>query len=162
MSFYSHPFAPVFDEYSKILILGTFPSPKSREYGFYYGNPQNRFWKVLAFITKNSLPETVAEKKKMLLEQNIALYDVIEYCEIEGAKDSSITNIKPSDLSDILSGANIKKIYANGAKAFSLYKKYQYPKININITKLTSTSPANATYNLQKLIQYWKCITENL
>ncbi|MDR0580635.1 MAG: DNA-deoxyinosine glycosylase [Holosporaceae bacterium] len=151
----THPFEPVFGEKSRILILGTFPSVKSREYGFYYGHPQNRFWKVLARITNTDpIPETIADKKQMLLKNGIALADMLQSCDIESSGDGSIRNAAPADLSKIFDNANIERIYANGEKAYQLFIKY----IGMEVIKLPSTSPANAKYDLEKLIFEWEKI----
>ena len=120
-----HEFAPIYDEYSQILILGTLPSVKSRENHFYYGHPQNRFWKLLAYLTQVQIPETIEQKKSFLLEHHIAVWDVIAECDIIGSSDSSISNVTPTDLSRVLSTAPIRQIYANGATAAKLYHKYQ-------------------------------------
>ena len=120
----THNFAPVWDERSKILILGTFPSVKSRENHFYYGHPQNRFWKVMAQVLHENVPQTIPEKKEMLLRHHIALWDVIASCDIAGSSDSSIRNVVPNDLGYIISRSRITKIYANGAKSKQLYDKY--------------------------------------
>ncbi len=151
----THTFAPVFDENSRVLILGTFPSVKSRENQFYYGHPQNRFWKVMAEIKKEPVPETIEEKKAFLLKCHIALWDVIARCEIAGSSDSSIRNVKANDLSVILDHAPIKGIFANGAKAYELYRKYCEQKTGRSIIKLPSTSPANAAWTMDKLVQEW-------
>ncbi|MDR0942192.1 MAG: DNA-deoxyinosine glycosylase [Holosporales bacterium] len=154
----NHTFEPVFNENSEILILGTFPSEKSREFGFYYGHPQNRFWKVIANITKTSpIPNSIDDKKMMLLKNKIALWDIIKSCDIEGSSDNSITNVIPNDLSMILDNSNIKQIFANGNKACELCKKYF-----VDAIILPSTSPANATYNLERLIYKWTIITSFL
>ncbi|MBH1940725.1 DNA-deoxyinosine glycosylase [Mobilitalea sibirica] len=153
-----HPFPPIYDSKSKVLILGTFPSVKSREGEFYYHHPQNRFWKVLSEICRDSLPDTIEEKKQLLLRNGIAVWDVIKSCEITGSADSSIKNVTVNDLEDILSYAEIRQIYANGSKAYQLYMKYIYPEIKREIIKLPSTSPANASYSLEKLIEFWSCI----
>ncbi|GHT91158.1 DNA-deoxyinosine glycosylase [Alphaproteobacteria bacterium] len=151
-----HPFDPVFDEKSFVMILGTFPSVKSREYGFYYGHPQNRFWKVISCITNTTpIPETIADKKRMLFKNGIALSDVLQGCDIEGSSDSSIKNAVPMDLSKILDSSNIKRIYANGEKAFQLFMRYLHKSIGCEIIKLPSTSPANAKCDLEKLITIW-------
>ena len=139
-------FRPVYDSNSKILILGTFPSVKSREAKFYYQHPRNRFWNVISEIVQKKEYETIEDMRKMLIDNNIALWDVIESCEITGSSDSSIKNIVPADLSIILDNANIKKIYANGDKAFKIYMKYAYPITKREIIKLPSTSPVNATF----------------
>lgn len=155
-----HVFEPVFDEESRILILGTFPSVKSRENQFYYGHPQNRFWKVLAALWEQELPNSIEEKKKFLLEHRIAIWDVIASCDITGSSDSSIKNVVPTDLNVILEHAKIEKIYANGATAAKLFRKYQEPIIKRNIITLPSTSPANAAFSLQRLLEDWKICTE--
>lgn len=155
-----HLFEPVFNKESKILILGTFPSVKSREAGFYYYHPQNRFWKLISIITKEEFPMTVEAKKMLLLKHGIAVWDVIKRCDIEGSSDSSIKNAEPADLSIILDKAHIKQIFANGAKACELYKKYSLGKTGRDIYKLPSTSPANAAYSLERLLLEWNVIVE--
>ncbi|CBH20920.1 conserved protein of unknown function [Acetoanaerobium sticklandii] len=156
----SHEFSPVFDENSEILILGSFPSVKSRQESFFYANPQNRFWKLMAQLLNESTPKDTQDKIAMLKKHKIALWDVIESCDIVGSSDSSISNVVPVDISQILSRANIIKVYANGGKAFELYNKYLYPKTQLEITKLPSTSPANAGYSFDKLLSEWKKILE--
>jgi hypoxanthine-DNA glycosylase len=156
----THPFEPIFDESSRILILGTFPSVKSREHGFYYGHPQNRFWKIIARITNtNQIPQTIADKKLMLLANKIALSDVLQSCDIKGSNDSSIKNTVPAGLFKILNNSNIDRIYANGEKAYQLAIKYFSSNVTQKIYKLPSTSPANAKYSLEKLILEWKIIS---
>lgn len=149
---------PIYDENSRILILGTFPSVESREAEFYYSNARNRFWKVISEVFKYNECNTIADKKNMLINNKIALWDVIESCEITGSSDSSIKNVVPADLATILNSANIERIYANGEKAFKLYMKYTYPTTKREIIKLPSTSPANAKFTLDKLIVCWDCI----
>lgn len=156
----SHEFPPVFDENSEILILGSFPSVKSRQESFFYANPQNRFWKLMAQLLNESTPKDTKDKIVMLKKHKIALWDVIESCDIVGSSDSSISNVVPVDISQILNRANIIKVYANGGKAFELYNKYLYPKTKLDITKLPSTSPANAGYSFDKLLSEWKKILE--
>lgn len=151
-----HIFEPIYNEESRILILGTFPSVKSRENQFYYGHPQNRFWKVLAAIFESEPLLTIEEKKEFLLQHKIAIWDVIASCDITGSSDSSIKNVVPTDLSVILKHADIEKIYANGATAAKLFHKYQEPVVNREIICLPSTSPANAGYSLERLIECWK------
>ena len=153
-----HTFEPVYDENSRILILGTFPSVKSRENQFYYGHPQNRFWKVIAELTGSSLPESIKEKKKLLLENRIAIWDVIASCSITGSSDSSIRNVVPADLSVILDRAPIRHIYANGGKAYELYRKYTYPMTGREIIRLPSSSPANASWQMDRLLEAWSVI----
>lgn len=155
-----HTFEPIFDENSEILILGTLPSVKSRETDFYYGHPQNRFWKVIARITNTQSYNTIEEKKKMLLDNKIAVWDTIASCDIVGSSDSSITNVVPSDISMILNYSNIKKIYVNGGKAYELYNKYLLKKTGIEAIKLPSTSPANAKFNFESLVEKWSVINE--
>lgn len=150
-----HEFDPIYNKESRILILGTFPSVKSREQQFYYGHPQNRFWQVLAGLFGESVLESIHEKKEFLLKHHIAIWDVIAECDIYGSSDSSIKNVVPTDLSVILRNAPIEKIYANGTKAYELYMKYSYPISGMEITKLPSTSPANATYGMERLMDEW-------
>jgi len=152
-----HGFGPYYDSESEILILGSFPSVKSREQSFYYGHPRNRFWAVLATLNGENVPENLDEKKEFLTRNHIALYDVIESCSIAGSSDSSISDVVATDLSPVLSGSSVgDRIYTNGSKAYELYMKYQYPKLGIEAVKLPSTSPANAAMSLDKLIQKWK------
>lgn len=158
----AHEFAPVYDKHSQILILGSFPSVKSRENQFYYGHPQNRFWKVLARIMEKEVPTTIEEKKNFLLDSHIAIWDVIASCRIEGSSDSSIRDVEVSDFSKILSEAPIKAIFVNGNKAYELYKKYAEEKTGIKAIRLPSTSPANAAWNLERLCQSWQIIKEKL
>lgn len=155
-----HEFAPVYDTNSKILILGSFPSVKSREQQFFYGHPQNRFWKVIAALFEEPVPGKIPEKKDLLLKDHIALWDVIAECDIAGSSDSSIKNVVPAELSVILDHAPIRTIYANGAKAYDLYQKYTYPVTGRDIRKLPSTSPANAAFQMERLLGAWQEILE--
>ena len=155
-----HSFEPVYDKDSEILILGTLPSVKSRENNFYYGHKQNRFWKVLATLLKEPVPETIEEKKAMLLAHRIALWDVIQSCDIKGSSDSSIKNVQPTDIGMILEKTNVTQIYANGNKAGQLYKRYQFPVTGIEATVLPSTSPANAAWSFDRLCETWRVILE--
>ncbi len=154
----THELEPIYDENSKILILGTLPSVKSREQQFFYAHPQNRFWKVLALLMEDDVPVTIYEKKVFLLKNNIAVWDVIESCQIIGSSDSSIKDVVPTDITKILETANISKIFANGATAKKLYDKYQLKILGIEIEGLPSTSPANAAYSLEKLLDKWAVI----
>lgn len=154
----NHEIEPVYNQYSRVLILGTFPSVKSREGRFFYNHPQNRFWKVIAGVTGSEVPETIEDKKKLLLDEHIAVWDVIKSCEIKGSSDSSIKNVVANDLNRILNCAEIERIFANGAKAHSLYHKYCYGQTGMAAVKLSSTSPANAAYSLDRLIDEWKLI----
>ena len=155
-----HSFEPVYDKDSEILILGTLPSVKSRENNFYYGHKQNRFWKVLATLLKEPVPDTIEEKKAMLLAHRIALWDVIQSCDIKGSSDSSIKNVQPTDIGMILEKTNVTQIYANGNKAGQLYKRYQFPVTGIEATVLPSTSPANAAWLFDRLCEAWRVILE--
>ncbi len=158
----SHDFEPVFDENSKVLILGTFPSVKSRENQFYYGHPQNRFWKVIAGLTESEVPQTIEEKKKILLEHGIAIWDVIESCDIIGSSDSSIKNVVPADIERVVANSKIENIYANGGTAKKLYEKYSQKKTGREIIGLPSTSPANAAYSLERLLECWQEVKKGL
>ncbi len=153
-----HEFEPVYDECSRVLILGTLPSVKSREQNFYYGHPQNRFWKVIAALYGEPVPQTIAQKKELLLKHQIAVWDVIAECDIYGSSDSSIKNVVPADISRILGQAPIRQIYANGAKAYELYNKYSLAATGREITKLPSTSPANAAFGMERLLEAWQVI----
>ena len=155
-----HPIDPVFDKDSEVLILGSFPSVKSREEGFFYGHPQNRFWKVTARVFGEEVPQTIDEKKAFLLRNHIALWDVIGSCDIDGSSDASIRNVEVNDISLILKTARIKAVFLNGKKAFSLYQKYMYPEVKREGICLPSTSPANAMWNVDKLTAEWKQIRE--
>ncbi len=155
-----HPIAPVFDKDSKVLILGSFPSVRSREEGFFYGHPQNRFWKVTSQIFGEELPVTIDEKKAFLIRNHIALWDVIGSCEIDGSSDSSIRDVTVNDLSVILGTADIRAIFLNGKKAEQYYLKYIFPILKRDAVCLPSTSPANAAWNLEKLITVWGAISE--
>lgn len=153
----NHPFPPLYDKNSKILILGSFPSQKSREQLFFYGHPQNRFYKLLALIFDEAVPQTIEEKRKFLLSHNIALWDVISYCEIIGSSDSSIKNVIPNDLSEIFDNADIKAVFTNGKASHKFYTKYLKEKFGEAVC-LPSTSPANAAFTLEKLHNEWKVI----
>lgn len=157
-----HPIKPLYCENSKVLILGSFPSQKSREQMFFYGHPQNRFWKVLAAVFGCDVPQTVEEKREFILSHNIALWDVIASCEIEGSADSSIKNVVPNDLTEILKAADIKQIFVNGKTAEKYYNKYIKSTLGREAVCLPSTSPANAAWSLPKLVEVWKNILQNL
>ena len=157
-----HPIAPVFDETSKVLILGSFPSVKSRETGFFYGHPQNRFWRVLAAVLGCPVPTTIDEKRAMLLAHQVAVWDVIASCEITGSSDSSIRNVVPTDLSRILAAAPISAIFCNGGTALRLYQKYQQHSTGTAAIGLPSTSPANAAWSLDRLVSAWNVIRTEL
>lgn len=148
----THEIQPVFDSRSRVLLLGTMPSPASREQGFYYGHPQNRFWRMLAAIFDEPVPRTIEEKRDMLLRHHIALWDVLASCEIEGASDASIRDAQPNDLARIFDAADIRAVFATGTKAGELYRKLIEPTLGVPCTTLPSTSPANAKMKLANLV----------
>ncbi len=156
-----HPIPPVYDRHSRVLILGSFPSVRSREEGFFYGHPQNRFWKVLAAVFSAPVPVSVPEKKAFLLSHGIALWDVIARCEITGSSDASVRNAEPTDLSVILQSASIRRVYCNGTLAYDLYRRYQLPVTGLEAVRLPSTSPANAAWTESRLREAWRVITED-
>ena len=158
----THAFHPVFDSESRILILGTMPSPKSRELGFYYSHPRNRFWPVLARILGEDIPETPEEKANFALRHKIALWDVLAECDIEGASDSSLKNAVPNDISVILNSAEIKAVFCTGSTAAKLYKKFIEPETRIPAIAWPSTSPANAKVKFEELAEKYKMILEYL
>ena len=151
-----HPFEPICNENSRILILGAFPSVKSREQSFYYGHPQNRFWRMLSGVFGEQTPVSIEEKKEFLLSHAIALYDVISSCEIEGSSDSSIKNATPNDIRSLVNGAQIEKIITNGKLAHKLYEKHIASTVALPEICLPSTSPANAAFSLDRLIFEWR------
>ncbi len=153
-----HPIPPLFDKNSETLILGSFPSVKSREAAFFYGHPQNRFWSALAMIYGIQKPETVEEKKKLVLENNLALWDVIASCEITGSSDSSISDVTANELSVIIENSKVDRIFVNGKTAEKYYNKYTYPQTGIKAICLPSTSPANAAWNIERLVEKWQII----
>lgn len=153
-----HPIEPVFDENSRILILGSFPSVKSREEMFFYGHKQNRFWKVTAAVFGCKVPDTVAEKREFLLSNKIAVWDVIGECDITGSADSTIKNAVPNDISRIIGAADIKCIFTNGKTAHKYYCEYLREAVNRDAVCLPSTSPANAAWSFEKLLESWKVI----
>lgn len=157
-----HTISPVYDKNSKILILGSFPSVKSRETEFFYGHKQNRFWRVLALLLNENIPETTDEKKQLLLQNKIALWDVVKSCTISGSSDSTIKNVVPNDIEQILRTADISQIFTNGGTADSLYKKHIYPYTGRTALKLPSTSPANASFTLERLLTEWNVILNYL
>lgn len=153
-----HNIPPVFDENSRILILGSFPSVKSREGRFFYHHPQNRFWRVLAAVCGEETPGSVAEKRAFLLRQRIALWDVIASCEITGSSDASIKNVQPNDLGCIRAKADIRHIFTNGQTAHRLYQKYLMAGVDLPETVLPSTSPANASWSMERLTEAWRVL----
>ena len=155
-----HPFGPLYDENSRVLILGSFPSVRSREQNFFYGHPQNRFWKVVAAVFGQPVPQTVEEKKLLILDNGLALWDSIASCEITGSSDASIRNARANDISIILNSCSIERIYCNGRKSHELYQKYIEPETGREAVCLPSTSPANAKWTLEKLTGAWSVIAE--
>ena len=155
-----HPIDPVYHKDSRILILGSFPSVKSREVRFFYGHPQNRFWRVLAAVWQSPVPETTEEKRAFLLTHRVALWDVIASCEITGSADSSIKEVVPNDLSRILDCAKIERIYVNGKTAERFYRRYLRKSTGREAICLPSTSPANAAWSLQQLVEAWREIRD--
>ena len=159
MNYLQHPFGPLFNESSRVLILGSFPSVKSREQNFFYGHPQNRFWKTIAAVFEQPVPQSIEEKKQLILSNGLALWDSIASCEITGSSDSSIRNARANDISIILDKCNIARIYCNGRKSHELYRKYIEPATGREAVCLPSTSPANAQWTLERLIDAWSVIT---
>ena len=153
-----YPFIPLYDENSETLILGSFPSVKSREGMFFYNHPQNRFWKVISAVLELPTPETIEQKKIFLNSNKIALWDVIQSCDIINSSDSSIKNIEVNDINEILRNSNVKAVFTNGNKAYQLYVRY----FDKNAISLPSTSPANAAFSLNQLIIEWSVIKDYL
>lgn len=154
----THDFEPIFNKESRILMLGTMPSPKSREVGFYYGHPRNRFWKVVSDVCGEALPETKEEKIAFALLNKIAVWDVLAGCEIKGAEDASIRNPVANDMNLILQHADIRAVFATGQKAAQLYKKHCQPLTGMEIITLPSTSPANCSVSYEKLFEAYEMI----
>ncbi|MCR5453265.1 MAG: DNA-deoxyinosine glycosylase [Lachnospiraceae bacterium] len=155
-----HPIPPFYDDNSNILILGSFPSVKSRETQFFYGHPQNKFWRVVGDLFGEKMPESIPEKREFLQRNRIALWDVIHSCDIDGSADSTIKNVTPNDLRVILDAAPVKRIFVNGRTSEKYYKKYIEKDIDIKAVYLPSTSPANAAWTLEKLETAWKIILD--
>ena len=151
---------PVYDENSRIMILGSFPSVRSRAEGFYYGHPQNRFWKVLAAVLGEPIPTDIAGKRALLLRNGIALWDAAESCEIKGSSDASMHSVVPTAAGALAERLGIRRIFANGKTAGSLCEKYILPGSALKLTVLPSTSPANAAWSLVRLCEAWRVITE--
>ncbi len=157
-----HNIEPVYDNDSKVLILGSFPSVKSREQQFFYGHPSNRFWRVMSIVTGRELPKTIDEKRDFLLKSHIAVWDVIKSCDIKGSGDSSIKNVVANDISAILNTAEIAKIFCNGKTSYKLYHKLIEPHTGVEAIALPSTSPANAQFSVERLVNEWNIIKDFL
>ena len=153
-----HTIPPLYDSPSRVLLLGSIPSPKSREIGFFYGHPQNRFWRVLAAVLGEEVPQTIEDKRTMCLKHHVALWDTIARCEIAGASDTSIRNAVPNDIGKLVRESEITRIFATGGKSAELYRKLIEPTLHIPITQLPSTSPANAAWSLERLIEAYRVI----
>ena len=155
-----HTIPPLYNKDSRVLILGSFPSVKSREQAFFYGHPQNRFWLVLSNIFECEVPSTIEDKKRLILNNRLALWDVIAECEITGSSDSSIKNVIPNDIGKILADSNIKAIFVNGGTAEKYYIRFTEPIIGKKAIRLPSTSPANAAWSLEALCAEWRILKE--
>lgn len=153
-----HNIPPLYDENSRVLLLGSIPSPKSRQAEFFYAHPQNRFWRVLAAVLEVPAPQTIEDKRTLCLIHGIALWDTIARCEIAGASDVSIKNAVPNDIGALLRQTQIKRIFATGAKSAELYRRLIEPTLHVPITQLPSTSPANAAWSLERLTEAYRII----
>ena len=158
----THTIDPVFNAASRVLVLGTMPSPASRETGFFYGHPRNRFWLVLAAVFGEPAPQTTDDRRTFVLRNGIALWDVLASCEIHGASDASIANPVPNDLRQVLDAAPIERIFTTGATAYELYRKHCEPQTGITATKLPSTSPANASWSFDRLVEAYRVLREGV
>ena len=154
----THEFPALYDRNSRVLLLGSIPSPKSREQGFYYGHPQNRFWKVLAAVLGEAVPETIPQKKAMLKKHHIALWDVLESCTIVGASDTSIEDVVPNKISELVQATHVERIFCTGATAHKLFQKYCAQDAGMDAEKLPSTSPANCAVSFEKLVEAYRKI----
>ena len=157
-----HPFGPLFSPASRVLILGSFPSVQSREQNFFYGHPQNRFWKVIAAVFEQDVPASIPEKKALILENGLALWDSIASCVVTGSSDASIRDVRPNDLRIILDRCPIERIFCNGRKSHEMYEKYIRPELSREAGCLPSTSPANAQWSLDRLVEAWSVVRSAL
>ena len=155
-----HPIPPLYDADSEILILGSFPSIRSREARFFYGHPQNRFWPLLAALFGEEPPSTIEEKKALAHSHHIALWDSIRSCTIVGSSDSSVRDVVPNDLSEILDNSRVERIFCNGTLSHKMYMKYIYPSVGIKAVRLPSTSPSNAAFGMERLKEEWRVILQ--
>ncbi len=152
----THEFPALYDRESRVLLLGSIPSPKSREMAFYYGHPQNRFWKVMAAVLGEEIPETIAQKKAMLKKHHVALWDVLDSCTIVGASDTSIEDPVVNNIGELVKKSKVSRIFCTGATAYNLYQKFCAKEVGIDAVKLPSTSPANCAVSLEKLVEAYK------
>ncbi len=157
-----HPFGPLYDKSSRVLILGSLPSVKSREQNFFYGHPQNRFWPLIARLFNEPVPLTIEEKKKMILKHHLALWDTIYSCDIIGSSDSSIKNVVPTDLEQIINNSKVTAVFCNGNTSGKYFHKYQEKTLRIKAAILPSTSPANAAWSMERLAEAWKVIIKDI
>ena len=153
-----HDIPPLYDAESRVLLLGSLPSPASREAHFFYGHPRNRFWPVLAAVLGEKTPETIEEKREMCHKHHIALWDTIAKCDIAGASDASVRNAEPNDIGRLLRESRIERIFATGAKAGELYRRLIEPQTHVPVTVLPSTSPANAAWTFERLVEAYRVI----
>ncbi len=157
-----HPFPPVYNEASRVLILGSLPSVRSRQEGFFYGHPRNRFWQVLSLLLGEPLPQTIAQKRALLLRRHVALWDVVSRCEIVGSSDASIRSVTPSDLRSLVASSAVTHIFLNGQTAARVYRRYQADMLALPCSVLPSTSPANAACSLPRLLTAWQVVADAL
>lgn len=153
-----HPMPPLCGDAPRVLILGSFPSVRSREAGFFYGHPRNRFWQVMAAVLRAPIPDTVEEKSHLLISHGIALWDVVASCSVRGSADHCITDVTPNDLTPILSRGTVTRVFTNGKTAARLYDRHVGPTVTLPMTCLPSTSPANAACSLDDLIRAWSVV----
>ena len=153
-----HPIPPLYDRDCRLLILGSFPSVKSREAKFFYGHPQNRFWPLLARLFDEEPPSSIEQKKALALSHHIALWDSIASCSVVGSSDSSVRDVKPNDLTPILRGSRVTHVACNGTLSYTMYQRYLFPLTGIEAIKLPSTSPANAAFSMERLLAAWRVI----
>lgn len=156
----THPFGPLYDENSEVLVLGSIPSPKSREVNFFYGHPQNRFWPVLAAVFGEPAPRSIEEKRALALRHHVALWDTLASCEIRGASDAAIRNPVPNDIAGLIAKTRIRAVFCTGAVSHKLYTRLCQPQTGIPAGRLPSTSPANAAWSFARLIEAYRVLRE--
>lgn len=157
-----HPFGPLYDKNSRVLILGSLPSVKSREQNFFYGHPQNRFWPLIAKLFNEKVPTTIPEKRRLILKHHLALWDTIYSCDIIGSSDSSIKNVVPTDLEQIINNSKVTAVFCNGNTSGKYFHRYQEKTLGIKAAILPSTSPANAAWSMERLAEAWKVIITDI